>query len=85
MHNGVSPDPLSQNKKKSSRTYVCPKCGKISGISEQHYNALSDAIAQDWIIDVGVACSVCSNINRFSELRKQIRARESIVGNIRTG
>ena len=89
MNNVSNPDPLFQNKKESSRTYVCPKCGGISQISEQHYNALSDTIAQGWIIDVGLACGACSNINRFSEIRKQIRLRESmvekIVENISTG
>lgn len=82
MNNVVNPDVIFQNKKKSFKTYVCPKCGEISEISEQHYNALSDTIAQDWIMDVGVACVACSTINRFSEIRKQITMRESIVEKI---
>ena len=89
MNSLVNSDPLFQDRKKSSMTYVCPKCGEISEISDAHYNDLSDAVAQDWIMDVGVACGACSSVNRFSEIRRQIRSRESIaeeiVENISTG
>lgn len=79
MNSVVKPGPALQDRQESSRSYVCPKCGEISQISETRYNTLSDTITKGWIVDVGLACSRCGIVHRFSEIRRQISSRQSNV------
>ena len=85
MNKKNHPSTVKNEKGEPRISYICPNCKAESIISEEHYFRLMDSISQEGIVDIGTNCSACNIVNRFTEISKQIKSRDSKAKSMITG